>query len=335
MTELVQKNEPWMRPVSFSALLGILHLIAEYPSGVRAGKLDAEIKERDIVPTKEGSSPARTTLYHHRNTLVHLGVIRRSERLLFANLDNPRVKELLSNSNPEGSCLDTVSRNIFTELVLGNTDCKDRFFDLFMPPVLREQYGTQQFRAFACPVTWRRVRDNGSNEVMMSSSANTDTLKLRSPSEIKGILYGLRYWARDELKLVDEFFREDRGSVMYPVRPPENNPSPHDVVDEIFALIKTGEEWTILSVQELIVELCEKRKRTLDSLFAALKVLESEYSRQVMLVSTSRSFATLTAASVAREEFELRGYFKDKTGRYISHLRIHNSVRRQSDVPIH
>lgn len=284
---------------------------------------------------KGGSSPSRTTLYHHRNALIHLGVIKRSGRFLFANLDNPYAKALLSNPSPEGARLDAVSRETFSELVLANPDCENRFFNLFMPCGSGKKYGTQQFRAYACPVTWRRVQNDERSEVLMRASATPDLLRLQSPSEIKGILYGLRYWARDELTLVDEFFREDRGSVMYPVHPPENNPSPDEVVDEIFALIQAGVEWTILSIRELIVELCERRKRTLDSLFAALSVLEREYSRQVVLVSTSRSFATLTAASVAREEFELRGYFKDAAGRYISHLRIHESVRRRSNAPVH
>lgn len=331
MTEVAQKRELWMRPVSFPALLRILRLMAEHPDGIRAGKLDAEVKDRVMLSTNKGSPPARTTLYHHRNVLVHIGALRRRKQILFVDFDNLYVKRLLNSPSPDHSRLGIDARDAFSEMVLGNRDCRELFFDLFTPSGEQGLQGMRQFRAAGSPVVWRRVpgRD-GRTEVLLQAEDGSRSVSLRSPSEIKGVLYGLRYWARDELDLVDEFFREDRGSVVYPAFPPELGPTPREVVDEIFSLLNPGKEWTAFSVRELMVLLCEGRRRPLRSLFSALRVLETEFPRQVALVPTSRSFATLTATSVAREEFELRGYFRDTLGRYISHVRIHNSVRRQS-----
>jgi hypothetical protein len=322
-----------MRPVSFSALLRIVHLVAEHPDGLRAGQLDAEVRYRAIVSTHKGSSPARSTLYHHRNTLVHLGTLERRKQLLRVNVDDPSVRILLDCPSPIGSQLDHVARDTFAKLVLDNQDCKELFFDLFMPSELLEAYGVLELRTSGRSMVWRRVsNDDGRTEVILQADSDDRMVTLRSPSEIKGVLYGLRYWARDELALADEFFREGRGSVLYPLLPPEESPSAYEVVGEILHLARWKNEWAMLSVRDLIVELCEKRRRPLKNLFDAIEVLEREYLRYVVLVPTSSSFATLTARSVAREEFELRGYFRDAAGRYISHLRIHNSIRRRSDA---
>ena len=333
MTELVRKSDLWMRPVSFLVLLRIVHLVAQYPNGIAPGRLDAEVKERALLSTKSGSGPARATLYHHRNALVHLGVLERNGQKLQINPDNPHGRTLLGSPDSGRLWLDPVARDAFSELVVADPACRRRFFDLFVPPELEGSYDLRQFRVLGSPVLWERLRkDSGPAEVLLRAEDGDRVSTLRSQSEIKGVLYGLRYWARDELTLVDEFFREGRGSVLYPVLPPEANPTPREVVGEILSLLDPDREWTTLSVRRLITELCEKRRRTLASLFEALRVLEQEHPRYIVLVPTSSSFATLTARSLAREEFELRSYFRDVKGRYISHLRIHNSIGRQSHV---
>lgn len=319
-----------MRPVSFVGLLRILQLAAEYPGGLGPGDLDAQIKKRALLLTKKGSAPARATLYHHRNTLIHLGALMRHGRKLRVNSGDPHVETLLSSPILGGPQLDPGARDAFSELVLRNPDCKERFFDLFVPIRTLGSYGVRQFRSVGCPVLWGRVpRPEARAEVLLRTECKDRAVSLRSPSEVKGVLYGLRYWARDELALVDEFFREGRGSVLYPLLPPETSPSARDMVGEILAAAHWENEWATLSVRELIGELCERRRRPLKSLFDAIRVMERQYPRYVMLVPTSSSFATLTARSVAREEFELRGYYQDDKGRYISHLNIHESIGRR------
>lgn len=321
-----------MRPVSFLALLRILLLVSHHPGGLRAGELDNAILTGELLATKKGSSPARTTLYHHRNTLEHLGALKRHNRFLKANTEDPNVRVLLECQYPTDTQLDATPRDAFSELVLSNEDCREQFFDLFMPSSVGS-YSVSYFRASGHPIVWHREyeMDQGS-EVLLQAEGTDRRVTLRSSSEIKGILYGLRYWARDELKLVDESFRENRSSVIYPIFSPENAPSPQQVLDEIFALLDSQHDWTILSIRDLIVQCCERRRRPLQVLFAALRLLETKYAKRTVFIPTSRSFATLTARSLAREEFELRGYYRDNKGRYISHIRIHESVRRSCNV---
>lgn len=319
----------WMRPVSFAGLLRMLQLVAEFPGGLRARDLDALVRERRIHLTRKDVAPARTTLYHYRNTLLHLQALQRDNRRLMTNTQNPCVQVLLDQPSPDSMILSTTTCEAFAALVLQNEDCKTYFFDLFMPEI--DTYSVHQFRTAGRSVTWRWQGDGCPREVVFQSDRDK-SLHLRSPSEIKSILYGLRYWARDELQLIDEFFREDRGSIMYPIFAAAGDSSTQEIIRHILSLRAEGAEWTTLSLHDLAVYCCERRRQPLVKLFDAIAWLSEKYPGHVVLIPTSRSFATLTAHSWQREEFELRGYFRDRQGRYISHVRLHGSIGRLSDV---
>jgi hypothetical protein len=246
-----------------------------------------------------------------------------------ANTQNPYIQVLLDQSSPNSTTLSTTACEAFAALVFQNEDCRTYFFDLFMPE--RDTYTVEQFRTAGCSVTWRWRGDGSPREVIFQSDRDK-SLHLRSPSEIKSVLYGLRYWARDELRLIDEFFREDRNSIMYPIFVTDGESSTQEVVRHILSLRAEGAEWTTLSLHELAVYCCERRRRPLVKLFAALTWLFEQYPGHIVLIPTSRSFATFTARSRQREEFELRGYFRDRQGRYISHVRLHSSIGRLGDV---
>lgn len=329
MTRSKASSRFWMRPVSFAGLLRMLQLIAEFPSGLRARDLDALVRERQIRLTRKDVAPARTTLYHYRNTLLHLQALRRDDRRLMANKQNPYVQVLLDQPSPARMTLTMTACEAFAAMVFQNEDCRTYFFDLFMPEI--DTYTAEQFRTAGCSVTWRWRGDGHPREVVFQSDRDT-SLHLRSPSEIKSVLYGLRYWARDELQLIDEFFREDRGSIMYPIFAADGESSTKEIIQHILSLRAEGAEWTTLSLHDLAMYCCERRRQPLVKLFAAITQLSEKYPGHVVLIPTSRSFATLTARSQQREEFELRGYFRDRQGRYISHIRLHGSIGRLSDV---
>ena len=88
-------------------------------------------------------------------------------------------------------------------------------------------------------MVWERVRlSEGTKVVVLRAGKNGGRereLTLRSPSEIKSVLYGLRYWARDELKLVDEFFREDTGNILYPISLADESDAIDEMIREILS----------------------------------------------------------------------------------------------------
>jgi len=320
----------WMRPVSFAGLLRILHLVAKYPRGISASELNLEIRKLAMYLTRRGSSPAPTTLYHCRNTLVRLEVLRRSAGKLIVNSGSNFVRTLLGQPSLGGTDLTEASREAFAGLVLQNLDCKVNFFDLFMPS--RSTYSVEEFRVSGQAVVWRREQLlEGLSQVVLQRRESTSSLQLNTATEIKCVLYGLRYWARDELRLIDEYFLEGQGSIMYPVLSPGDTSVPQ-TVGAILSLLPVGGEWTTFSVHDLAASLCEHRRLPLAVLFTAIRWLHQNHSDRIVLIPTSRGFATLTARSRQREEFALRGYYHDTKGRYISHVRVHNSLRCLSNV---
>lgn len=116
---------------------------------------------------------------------------------------------------------------------------------------------------------------------------------------------------------------------MYCLRNADNADLSAEIPTQIVSLFPSGNEWWTVSIRELIVNLCELRKRPVSALFLALDQLVKNFGGQIVLIPTSRDVATATARAQVREDFELRGYYRDTMGRYISHVRIHDSLRRQ------
>jgi hypothetical protein len=238
------------------------------------------------------------------------------------------VEVLVRQPGPDTQILSTDVRDAFASLVLQNPDCRRHFFDLFTPDT--RALDPEEFRRLGCSVVWNRVRRKaGGSDVLLVGSHGARSITLRKYSEVNGILYGIRYWARDELNLVDEFYRDGRGSVMYPVVEGVGTDGPRDVVQDILSLIVDDKEWTVLSISQLIEYCCERRRRSLSRLFAAISWLYANHQGHIVLIPTSRSFATISARSRQREEFELRAYYRDSSGRYISHVRLHRAIGRE------
>ena len=317
----------WMRAVSFAGLHRVLHMVAESSDGLRVHELNAAITERGVRITGNGEAPAPTTLYHYRNTLLHLGILRRQGQRLVANREDAHVHALLSREAPSGTELDAPARDAFAALVLRDEDCGARFFDLFLPGASTLNVDT--FRARGRSVAWRRIYEGEHAGTVLLEGDGCDgegrTLRLRSTSDVQSTLYGVRYWARDELGLIDEFYREGTGAVMYPVLPSAVD-GPCDVARELPRDVSGSSDWTTLSLLDLKVRCCQQRRRPVRNLNDTISWLTHEYAGRIVLIPTSRDQATLTARSEKREEFELRGYFRDGRGRYISHIRLHKSV---------
>lgn len=126
---------------------------------------------------------------------------------------------------------------------------------------------------------------------------------------------------------MDEFFREDIGSILYPVKEPAETDT-HVVIENIRERIRTDTDWTMFSVRDLALDICVKNHFAINTLFDSVTKLSYDFPGYVAFIPTSRSFASITARSITREVFELRGYLKEKSGRFISHIRLHRELRR-------
>ena len=131
----LEQSEYWMRSISFAGLHRILKAVADFPNGLRAGELNKLVQNNSLSLIRRNSYPAPTTLYHYRNTLLHLRALKRDGRMLRVNDENPDVCNLLrqpASANGDQSLSDS-TREAFAALVLNNEQCRSLFFDLFMP----------------------------------------------------------------------------------------------------------------------------------------------------------------------------------------------------------
>jgi len=321
------KDAFWMRgSVSFVALRELLFYMAQHPSGVRAKEIDTWAQEKAQLRTREGKVVSKTTVYHYRNTLFHLGIIRRRGGRYVVNQGNPLVVQLLEALNPGTSSLSLTEREIFAKLIIVNTECRHYFFDIFVPDIQLE-YDLETWLQKGQPAVWKRVTTPGGRfERIYNRKHPEKEIWLRTEDERQAILYGVRYWARNELGFLDELFLEDVGGIMFPVHLTGPVPDPR-ILLALSEEIRPAQEWTMFSVRKLAATWGPEYRISLERLHKTLLWVYRNFVRYVVLIPTAESFATITATSPGAERYHLRGYLRDLEGQYISHIRIHRKLK--------
>ena len=332
----VRQSEYWMRAISFAGLHRILKAIADFPNGLMASEINKLVQKNNISLNRRSSPPAPTTLYHYRNTLIHLRALKRDGRILRVNYDDSIVCKLLRQpitANGDQMLCDA-AKDLFAALVLKNEQCRSLFFDLFMPSDASFN-SVSSFRQNGVPVKWSRTRSSHTREVIFQNSITGRTAWLTSHASVAAILYGVRYWARDELGLIDEYCQRSGGStIMFPVL--QTNLSEKGIDTAVLQTIRfilslrTPGEWTSFSVFDLIACCCEEQRQPIRVLYSAIDWLIHEWPHHTFLIPTSRALATLTTTSPLRENLELKRYYKASNGPYISHIRIHRDITLKS-----
>ncbi len=325
-----------MRSLSFSALHRMMEAVSTFPNGLRAKDINVLVIENGILLTQSRLRPAPSTLYHYRNTLLRLGIFKRDGKKLYVNKDDPDVRKLLQIpvSDNCAQSLNEAARDPFASLVLKNDQCRSLFFDLFMP-LDTELYSISGFRQHSIPVKWTRIRSPNTEEVVFQNDKTGTIRRCVSPVSIIAILYGLRYWARDELKLIDEYCqRDDDSTIMFPLASHSHiaYKDVRPVMQMVLFLLslRTSDEWTLFSILDLVTRCCEARKQPIGVLYKALDWLLKEWPNHTVLIPTSRALATLTTTSPQREDLALRRYYKVPGGPYISHIRLHKDITIKS-----
>ena len=343
----VDSRRYWMRSLSFAKLHWMLCYVAEHPSGLRAKDINHAVVANGVLHGRTGDSPpSATTLYHYRTTLVRLKALRRAGMRLCANNVDPDVRILLQNPPNSHAVLAHAAKTAFATLVFRNDDCRSLFFDIFMPSKT-SSLSVSQFRADAAPVKYTLKSSDSSVTLLMEnkSTGRKQTIVSSrtgrgSPPVVQSIPYGIRYWARRELDLVDEYYRDTEGGiVMFALAElagwtqKKTELRIQQMAEHILSL-RTTEEWTDFSVYDLITKCCVTRRRPLQVLFGAIDLLVDRCSRYIVLIPTPRYLATMGAHSLHHEHMMLRSYYRydNGPGPYISHLRIHKLASLQPET---
>lgn len=320
----------WMRSVSFAGLHRILSAVADSPQGLTAKEINDLVLTKGLTLTPRNPRPAPTTLYHYRNTLLRLRILIRAGRTLRANIDDPEVRELLRLPHPPNGdqSLHPGACDRFAGLVLRNEDCRSSFFDYFMPPNM-VLISAADFRYNSISATWWHHRSSdGTTALVIRNQATGRTAQYSSRVSKTAIMYGLRYWARDQLQLIDEYCSPSGArTTMFPLS--QSAPVAASVMETVQALLslRTSADWTMFSIHDLIKRHCEGQRKPRVLLFAAIDWLMREWPYHTALIPTSPTLASLHATSLYREDFALRSYYRHGNGPYISHIRVHKDVK--------
>lgn len=329
------ETDCWMRSVSFAALHRVLKLVSDAPKGLRASDMNRLIIEKEIILTRRDLKPSPTTLYRYRRTLLSLNAIKRDKQIFRVNTSEPTVCELLRHPVQMGNSITDSVREKFSDLVFRNRDCRSLFFEVFMSQMDNQFFSADDFRSDGIPVIWKCHRSGDSVEVSFSNLETREVKCYTTHSSVKAVLYGLRYWARDELRLIDEYaLQRDQATIMYPLSKKKHssntdNSSIIETVNLILSL-RNPDEWTFFSISDLIIQCCVNQKKPIAVLYNAIDWLHRQWPNRVVLIPTTRSLVTLTARSSQQEKLQLRRCYESKDGLLISHIRVHRSITAYS-----
>lgn len=325
----------WMRSISFGGLHRLLRCINEASDeGLTASQIDALVHEHQIKLTQRSAPPAPTTLYRYRNTLLRLHALRRDGSLYRTNRADPHVCALVTLPSPpslEDSLHYSASEH-FAALVLRNPQCRSVFFSLFLPVGI-ESPTVMDFRASALPVRWARY---SATDIVLWNNQTGRRLRCSSRVSVTSVPYGLRYWARDELGLVDEYWSpSEAAAIMFPVhRPPSTVSDAASPCNETLRLLLSWRgtaEWSSFAISDLISRACLEQRRPRMVLFRTLDWLMAAWPHHVAPIPTPKGLATISAISPQKERLVLRSYYRSIAGQYISHIRLHRDIIPPTD----
>jgi hypothetical protein len=102
------------------------------------------------------------------------------------------------------------------------------------------------------------------------------------------------------------------------------------LVRSLLSWVDPEEEWTTLSVGDLVEENVRRRR----PLFAALDRIFREAHGHVLELKTSEAMATFGCRTSAERRKRLRRLYKvGGPGPWVSHVRVHREARRLLDKP--
>ena len=315
----------WMRGVSFATLHRTMCAFAAAESPVRSRDI-SDFVSRDLGRVR-GVTPGATTVYRYRSTLHRLGLMSKQARTWRVELDDPLVRSVVELRPAVGASLVPEARGHFADAVLRHAECRALLFDLFMP----DRSAPLDLRTFcsrSTPVMWRHVR-TGKHSRLEAWNRTTGQRRCHEHQQaVLSVLYGLRYWLRDELEVVDEYAElgED-AAILFAVHPLREGERAWDaqVLDAVRYILgaRSGAPWTTLQVADLIRRYCVGRRQPRRVLFAGIDWLCHHRPNAIALVPTPVAVATLSASNASREHLELARYYRDGRGRLICDIRVH------------
>lgn len=331
-----------MRWVDFRALRDLLSLVGAHPNGLRANELERLATSRGALLRRDGQPYARSIHYHHRRTLERLGLLVRRGR--FYTLDTSLAEVgVLTAGTQFGEPLQAHEKEGFANAVLRNQDCHDVFFSTFLssPEPVRD---VRRFVAEAAPAemvvktgSWApdevhsgtsRPRRSTPKQVSMRPVGTTGWRVLKGANAVQAVHFGLRTWCADQLGFMDVARSANGTYTIYPT-----HIVPRLSEQELGALmldaIEFDGDWATVRIPDCALATGITQQVRMEQAKAVLRGWLTEHPSLVDGVATRIGFITQDLAE-SQHALALKGYLRSNAGAYLSHLKIHRTLRQHA-----
>ena len=329
-----------MRWVDFRALRDLLSLVGAHPEGLRANALERLATAEGVLLRRDGQPYARSIHYHHRRTLERLGLLmKQGHRYVL----NTRIAEVgvLTAGTQFREPLQAREKEAFANAVLRNEDCHDVFFSTF----LSAQEPVRDVRMFverAEPVEMvvgsvsrvpGEARSGGrpsvqalQKQVSMRPAGATEWRVLTRANAVQAVHFGLRGWSADQLGFMDVARAANGTYTLYPTHivPPLNE---QELGAKMLEAIDFDGDWATVRIPDCALATGIAQHVPIEQAKDVLKGWLTQHPSIVDGVPTRIGFITYGLAD-SQHALALKGYLRSNGGAYLSHLKIHRTLRQ-------
>ena len=337
-----------MRWVDFRALRDLLLLVGLAPGGLRARDIARLATEERILLRRDGQPYARSTHYHHRRTLERLGLLERRGRILTLDKRSPEASVLTARTDFHEP-LSALEKEAFGNAVLRNEDCHEVFFRSFVEsPGPVPDVATFVRCAAPVEISTRRgstavcdehPRDRGygrrgteSQHVAIRRAGESEWRVLEGAKAVQAVHFGLRSWCSDQLGFVDVTCAADGTYTLYPKHIVPQLTTQQLAAAMLDAIDFDG-DWATVRIPDYALETGIRQRVSVEQAKDVLAEWLKEHPDLVAGVATRIGFIT-SGLPDRQHALALRSYLRSSSGAYLSHLRIHRTLREhvQSEV---
>jgi len=333
----------WMRYVDLEKMKDMLHLVYENNGRLRAGTLERLGMEKGVLVKKENGTPlTHTPRYHYRKVMEGLGLVELRQKFYYIS-EKKQVQDFIDLTSFKKS-MSPRAREILREIIVGNSDCRKYFFDVFMGEdtyMLRDlrkkgQYIIVETKSMRAPSAEKEIDQKKINKsirkkrkvgAVILKNPLGKIIELKTQDEIHAIYWGVRLWAL-ELEITDEILMSfAEGRIIYPIDP---DFSEKILINHLLNKIKTeyaDSEWVVLHIPSFIKETALSTRFSINKIKSFLESLKRKYPSYVMFIPTSTMFIDIKTP-FERQDSAIRDLYIQEEG-YISHMRISKELLKE------
>lgn len=329
----------WMRWVDFRALRDLLLLVGSHPRGLRANELEKLATDERVLLRRDGQPYAKSTHYHHRRTLEKLGLLEKQHRQYTLNPQNPTIHALTMRTELRRKLL-PYEKEAFANAVLRNEDCHGVFFRHFKGCELSRYVTTFVEQAHPVEIVIRTGTegnmDHSHSGRPSSSSSQTKRVAIRpigtthwsfleGANAEQAIHFGLRSWCVDQLGFLDVTYSADGTYTAFSkhIIPKLTD---QELEAKMFIALEFAGDWTTIRIPDCTLATGIKQRVSVDQVKGVLMHWLTDHPDLVAGVSTRLGFIT-AGLSESQHALVLKSYLHSQSGAYLSHLRIHRTLR--------